>query len=121
MAAAGGGELARHAAGDDRVDVIRTDHTGTGDGEFEPTEGFRSSEFSRDEIEEFINGHTGDSMPGLNKPTPQQVRQVLDKATPVRLPGQNAEEFVATVNGEKIRVIVNYDMPWRSTSYKIGQ
>lgn len=39
----------------------------------------------------------------------------------VALAGQNAEEFVGTVNGEKVRVIVNYDMPWRSTSYKIGQ
>ncbi len=121
MAAAGGGDLARHAAGDDRTQVMRTDHTGASDGEFEPTEGFRGSDFSRDEIEEFINGHTGDSMPGMNRPTPAQVSQVLDQATPTPLTGQHAEEFVATVNGDKIRVIVNYDMPWRSTTYKIGQ
>jgi hypothetical protein len=121
MAAAGGGDLARHAAGDDRVEPMRTDHTGVSDGEFEPAEGFRGSDFGRDEIEEFINGHTGDSMPGMNRPTPAQVSQVLDQATPTPLTGQNAEEFVATVNGDKIRVIVNYDMPWRSTTYKIGQ
>ncbi|MFI9387635.1 putative T7SS-secreted protein [Kutzneria sp. NPDC052558] len=121
MTAAGGGDLARHAAGDDEVEVMRTDHTGAEDEAFEPNDGFRGSEFNRDEIEEFINGHTGDSMPGMNRPSPQQVSEVLDKATPVRLPGQNAEEFVATVNGDKIRVIVNYDMPWRSTTYKIGQ
>lgn len=51
MAAAGGGGLAKDAAGEDRVEVMRTDHTGSSDGGFEPTDGFRSSEFSRDEIE----------------------------------------------------------------------
>jgi hypothetical protein len=121
MVAAGGQGLARNAAGDDRVQVMRTDHTGVSDGDFEPTEGFRGSDFSRDEIEQFINGHTGDSMPGMNRPTPAQVSQVLDQATPTPITGQNAEEFVATVNGDRIRVIVNYDMPWRSTTYKIGQ
>lgn len=121
MTAAGAGDLMMHASSEDGVSPMRTDHTGSGGEGFEPTEGFRGSEFDRDEIEEFINGHTGDSTPGMNRPSPDQVRQALDNATPTRLPGQNAEEWVATVNGEKIRVIVNYDMPWKSTSYKIGQ
>jgi hypothetical protein len=112
--------LAAHATGDDRIEVMRTDRTGTGDGEFEPTEGFRGSEFSRDEIEEFVNGHTGDRMPGADRPTRAEVSRVLDEATPEKLEGQNAEEFIATVNGEKIKVIVNYDVPWRSTAYRIG-
>jgi hypothetical protein len=121
IAAAGVGDLAMHAARDDRVEPMRTDHTGTGGGEYEPTDGFRGREYSRDEIEQFINGRTGDGNPAMNRPTERQVSQALDKATPVKLEGQNAEQFDATVNGERIRVIVNYDMPWRSTSYKIGQ
>jgi hypothetical protein len=57
----------------------------------------------------------------MNRPSQHQVNEVLNKAQPQRIEGQNAEEFVHTVNGERIRVIVNYDMPWRSTAYKIGQ
>jgi hypothetical protein len=126
VATAGLSHLMMNAAGDDSVHPASTDHGATGGGEYEPVEGFRGSDFSRDEIEEFVNGHTGDSMPGMNRPTPQQVKQVLDDAQPVRLRNadgteRNAEEFVATVNGDRIRVIVNYDMPWKSTSYKIGQ
>ncbi|RJQ83853.1 hypothetical protein [Amycolatopsis panacis] len=56
-------------------------------------------------------------MPGINRPSPQQISKVLDEAAPVRREGQNAEEFFGTVNGEKIRVIVDYDTPWRSTSF----
>lgn len=96
MVAACGEGLARNASGDDRVQVMRTDHTCVSDGEFEPTDGFRGSGFSRNEIEQFINGHTGDSMAGMNRPTPAQVSQVLDQATPTPITGQNAEEFVAT-------------------------
>lgn len=121
MAAAGMGSIIMHSVTDDSIDPVNTDRGASDEAEFESTEGFRNSEFSRDEIEQFINGHTGDSLPGSRRPTPQEVGQVLDEATPVRMPGQNAEEFVATVNGEKIRVIVNYDVPWRSTSYRIGE
>lgn len=117
MAAAGAGDLMMHASSDDRVNPMRTDHTGAGDGEFEPAEGFRGSEYSQDEIEQFVNGHTGDGNPAMNRPSPAQVNAALNEATPVRLPGQNAESF--DHNG--VRVIVNYDMPWRSTAYKIGQ
>lgn len=85
------------------------------------TEGFRDSEYTQDEIEQFIKGHTGDNDPTMNRPSEQQVNEVLNNAQPQRLEGQNAEEFVHTVNGDRIRVIVNYDMPWRSTAYKIGQ
>jgi len=117
MAAAGMGDLMMHASSDDRVNPMRTDHTGTGDGEYEPTDGFRGSEYSQDEIEQFVQGHTGDGNPVMNRPSPAQVNAALNKATPVRLEGQNAESF--DYNG--IRVIVNYDVPWKSTAYKIGQ
>jgi hypothetical protein len=113
MTAGGGGGLAKDAAGDDRVEVMRTDHTGASDGEFEPTDGFRGSEYSQDEIEQFVNGHTGDRNPTMDRPSEQQVNAALTKGTPERLPGQNAEQF--DYNG--VRVIVNYDMPWRSTAF----
>lgn len=48
----------------------------------------------------------------MERPTEQEVNAALTKGTPVRLPGQNAEYF--DYNG--VRVIVNYDIPWRSTA-----
>jgi hypothetical protein len=75
---------------------------------------FRGSGFGRDEIEQFINGHTGDKNPVMGRPTEAQVHDALTKGEPTRLQGQNAETF--DYNG--VRVIVNYDMRWRSTSYK---
>ena len=117
MATAGTGDLMMHASSDDRVNPMRTDHTGAGGGEYQPAEGFRGSEYNQDEIEQFVNGHTGDGDPAMNRPTQDQVNAALNKGTPVKLEGQNAESF--DYNG--VRVIVNYDMPWRSTSYKIGQ
>jgi hypothetical protein len=119
MAAAGTGDLMMHMSSDDSVSPMRTDHGGSGGDGFEPTDGFRGSEYSQDEIEEFINGHTGDRDPTMNRPTPQQVNAALNKSTPVKLEGQNAEQFDYEVGGDRIRVIVNYDMPWRSTSFKL--
>jgi len=110
-----GGDLMMHAASDDSVSPARTDHTGSGGSEeFEPTEGFRGSEFSKDEIVEFINGHTDDGNPVLDRPSQAQIEAALTKGKPVRLPGQNAESF----DYGGVRVIVNYDVPWRSTSFK---
>ena len=122
MAVGGLGDMMMHAASDDSVSPMRTDYEGSGGGEFEDTEGFRGSEYSQDEIEEFVNGHTGDGDPTMNRPSQQQVSDALNKGKPERLYNEdgtprNAEKF--EYNG--VRVIVNYDMPWRSTSYKIGQ
>jgi hypothetical protein len=115
MAAAGTGGLMMHMSSDDSVSPMRTDRTGSGGDGYEPTEGFRGSEYSQDEIEQFINGHTGDRNPVMDRPTEQQVNAALTKGTPVKLEGQNAEQF--DYNG--VRVIVNYDMPWRSTSFTL--
>lgn len=115
MAVAGLGDLTMHAVSDDSASPMRTDHTGSGGG-YEPTEGFRGSEFSKDEIVDFVNGHTGDGNPVLGRPTPGEVEAALSKGAPEKLAGRNAEKF--EYNG--VRVIVNYDMPWKSTSYYPG-
>jgi uncharacterized protein YukE len=122
MAVGGLGDMTMHAASDDSVSPMRTDYEGSGGDAFEDTEGFRGGEYSQDEIEEFVNGHTGDGDPTMNRPSQTQVSDALNKGTPERLYNKdgtprNAEQF--DYNG--VRVIVNYDMPWRSTSYKIGQ
>ncbi|WP_051970087.1 WXG100 family type VII secretion target [Kitasatospora azatica] len=116
MAAAGMGDMLMNAAGDDGVHPMRTDYSGSGGDDFEPVDGFRDSEFSKDEIVEFVNGHTGDGNPTMGRPSRSQIDDALTKGTPQKLPGQNAEKF--EYNG--VRVIVNYDMPWKSTSYYPG-
>ncbi len=81
-----------------------------------PDDDFRGSGYSRDEIEQFVNGHTGDGNPAMGRPTQGQVHDALTRGTPERLAGQNAEKF----EWKGIRVIVNYDLPWKSTAYRIG-
>jgi hypothetical protein len=115
LALTAGGDLMMHAASDDSVSPLSTNHTGADPG-YEPTEGFRGSEFSKDEFVQFVNGHTGDANPVMDRPSMAAVQAALDKGTPVGLEGQNAEMF--EYNG--VRVILNYDMPWKSTAYTIG-
>jgi hypothetical protein len=107
------GDLMMHAAGDDSVSPARTDHTGSSGDRYEPTQRFRGSEFSKDEIAEFVNGHTGDANPVMDRPSRTQVDAALTKGTPVKVPGRNAEEF----DYKGVRVVVNYDAPWRSSSW----
>ncbi|GIF24274.1 hypothetical protein BJ973_007754 [Actinoplanes tereljensis] len=117
LTAAATGDLMMHATSDDSVNPARTDHEGSGGGEYEPTEGFRGSEFSKDEIAEFVNGHTGDGNPAMGRPSSAEIDAALSNGTPQKLAGQNAEKF--EYNG--VRVIVNYDMPWKSTCYYPGR
>jgi hypothetical protein len=68
MVAGGTADLMMHTTGDDSVSAARTDHTGSGGDEgFEPDDDFRGSGFSKDEIAEFINGHTGDGDPTADR------------------------------------------------------
>jgi len=117
MVAAGTGDLMMHASSDDSVNPARTDYEGSGGGDYEPTEGFRGSEYSKDEYVQFVNGHTGDADPAMPRPSQAQVEEALDKATPEKLPGQNAELF----RYGDVKVILNYDVPWRSTAYRIDR
>lgn len=108
------GDLMMHAASDDSVSPARTDHTGGGE-KYEPTEGFRGSEFSKDEFIQFVNGHTGDAHPTMERPTLAEIDDALTKGRPERIEGQNAEIF----RHGKVKVILNYDMPWKSTGYVV--
>ncbi|MFE2723841.1 polymorphic toxin-type HINT domain-containing protein [Kitasatospora sp. NPDC059327] len=79
-------------------------------------EDFHGSEYSLDEIVEFVNGHTGGGNPAMGRPTVAEVETTLRQAGPVRIGDQNAAQF----DYRGVRVIVNYDMPWKSTSYYPG-
>jgi len=117
LLAGAGGDLMMHAASDDSISPARTDHTGSGGGdEFVPGEGFRGSEFSQDEIVQFINGHTDNANPVMRRPSQTQIEAALTKGKVVQVSGRNAEEF--EYNG--VHVVVNYDMPWRSSSWFIN-
>jgi hypothetical protein len=76
-------------------------------------EDFHGSDYSLNEIVEFVNGHTGDGNPAMGRPTANQIETTLRQAGPVQLSGQNSSRF--DYNG--VRVIVNWDMPWKSTAY----
>ncbi|WP_432010588.1 DUF6531 domain-containing protein [Streptomyces cucumeris] len=79
----------------------------------EDDEGFHGSDYTLDEYVEFINGHTGDGDPTMGRPSRAEIEETLRNATPEPLPNQNASRF----NHNGVRVIINWDMPWKSTSY----
>ncbi|MFV2013692.1 MULTISPECIES: hypothetical protein, partial [unclassified Micromonospora] len=78
---------------------------------------FHGSDYSLDEMTEFVYGHTGGGNPAMGRPGRSQIEDALRNAGPVRLEGQNAAKFEH--NG--VRVIINYDMPWKSTAYFPGR
>ena len=115
-ALAGAGVLMNAAASDDAVHPAGTNNPGSSANQYAPKDGFRGRcEFEQDEIEQFINGHTGDGNVGMPRPTMKQVNEALTKGTPEPMPGQNAESWVY----KGIRVIVNYDQPWRSSAWPV--
>jgi hypothetical protein len=66
---------------------------------------------------EFVHGHTGGGNPTMGRPTPAEIEAALRNTGPVKLEGQNAAKF----EHGGVRVIINYDMPWRSTAYYPGR
>ncbi|MEU9197547.1 polymorphic toxin-type HINT domain-containing protein [Streptomyces hundungensis] len=80
-------------------------------------EDFHGSEYSLDEIIEFVNGHTGDGNPTMGRPSATEVETALRQAGPRQLEGQNSSRF----DHDGVRVIVNWDMPWKSTAYYPGR
>lgn len=89
---------------DDLPDDIPDDQAGDQD--------FEGTGFSREEIAEFARGHAGDDHPTMHRPSLREVEEALEKGT--TSPGKgNSVRY--DYNG--VRVIVNRDMPWRSTTY----
>ncbi|MEU0502709.1 hypothetical protein [Nocardia sp. NPDC005998] len=75
--------------------------------------------YTQAEIEEFINGHTGDGNPATKRPTAAEVHDALTNGTPEPMgdgrTAEQAEQFVY----KGIKVVVNYEMPWKSTAWKL--
>jgi hypothetical protein len=116
-ALAGAGVLMNAAPSDDAVHPAGTNNPGSSANQYAPKDGFRGRcEFDQDEIEQFINGHTGDGNVGMPRPSMKQVNEVLNKGSSKPYLDHNAEEFVY----KNIQVIVNYDEPWLSTASEIG-
>jgi hypothetical protein len=75
-----------------------------------------AADFSREEVAQLIYQHIGEGdIPG--RPSLNEIETVLDRGKPVPIPGQNAVQL--EYGG--VRVIVNEDMPWRSTAYYPGK
>jgi RHS repeat-associated protein len=90
---------------------------GTPYGDAPGDQDFHGDEYSLDEHVEFVAGHTGDDNPTMGRPSRSQIEATLRGAGPELIDGQNASRF--ELNG--VRVIINWDMPWRSTSYFPGR
>jgi hypothetical protein len=86
-----------------------------------PDDDFDGTGMDMDEVAELTYRHTGagDMHIGGSAPRPNlaEIRDVLQRGTRTDLwPEQNAAQYVK----DGIRVVVNRDLPWRSTANYIG-
>jgi hypothetical protein len=73
------------------------------------------SVINADELAQLTYQHVG-AGDIAGRPSLLEIETAINRATPVRLPGQNAVQF--EYNG--VRVIINEDIPTRSTAYYPG-
>lgn len=77
--------------------------------------GGEAGKFDMDELAQFAYGHSGSEF-NAARPSLQEIRGALDTEG-VRLDGQNAIQYDMRLKTGTVRVIVNEDLPIRSTSY----
>jgi hypothetical protein len=80
-----------------------------------PGVGGLAGEFDADELAQLTYQHVG-AGDIAGRPSLLEIETAINNAAPVRLPGQNAVQF--EYNG--VRVIINEDIPTRSTAYYPG-
>ncbi|MGW0806613.1 PrsW family glutamic-type intramembrane protease [Nonomuraea sp. NPDC002799] len=80
-----------------------------------PVENFEGTGFSREEMAQIVYQHAG-AGDVAGRPAAGKILETLTKGRPTELPGQNAVKY----EYQGVRVIINRDLPFRSTAYKIG-
>jgi hypothetical protein len=88
--------------------------------EYGPAFDYDGTGYSRDEVEQFINGHTDDGNPVLRRPTEHQVAETLNHGIRSE-PNARTFQYKYTVNGERVQIYVNRDNPIRSTAFILDQ
>ncbi|GIH01963.1 hypothetical protein Rhe02_00300 [Rhizocola hellebori] len=85
-----------------------------------PEDDFDGTGSSMDELAELTYRHTGAGDMHIGgsaaRPTQAEILDTLGSGTRSELTGQNAVQYVR----DGVKVIINRDMPWRSTAYYIG-
>ncbi len=82
---------------------------------------FHGTDYSLDEMVQFVNGHTGAGNPAMGRPSEFEIEETLRNAGPVRLKNQDGSlQNSAKFDHNGVRVIINYDQPWKSTAYYRG-
>jgi CubicO group peptidase (beta-lactamase class C family) len=72
-------------------------------------------DYTADELAQFAYQHVGEGELA-GRPTFEQIHRTLTSVEGQPIPGQNAVRF----DFEGVRVIINRDLPWRSTAYFPG-
>lgn len=84
-----------------------------------PADDFEGTEYSADDLASMVHRHTGSGDLHIGgsapRPTEAEILDVLKFGRSSGLDGQNAVKYIK----DGIRVIINRDMPWRSTSYNM--
>ncbi|QIS09646.1 hypothetical protein [Nocardia arthritidis] len=80
--------------------------------ENDPAYNFEGTGYSMEELAEFARGHAGDDNPAMGRPSLREIEDALQNGK--KSPGSgNSVRY--DYNG--VRVIVNRDVPWKSTTY----
>jgi len=74
-----------------------------------------AADFDLDELAQLARSHAGAD--DMTRPSLSEIRRVLDRGSPTPLDGQNAVQL----DYKGVHVIINEDMPWRSTAYYPGR
>jgi RHS repeat-associated protein len=72
-------------------------------------------EYDIEELAQLVYQHVGGG-DLAGRPNYEEILQVLRRAQPEHLEGQNAYQYIY----QGIKVIINNEIPWRSTAYRIG-
>ena len=82
---------------------------------------FHGTNYSLDEMVQFAHGHTGAGNPAMGRPGLAEIEATLRNAGPVRLKNSDGSwQNSAKFDHNGVRVIINYDQPWKSTTYYRG-
>ncbi|WP_433733960.1 hypothetical protein ACQP0C_17615 [Nocardia sp. CA-129566] len=80
--------------------------------ENDPAYNFEGTGYSIEELAEFARGHAGDDNPAMGRPSLNEIEEALKNG---RTSPGSGNSVRYDYNG--VRVIINRDVPWKSTTY----
>ena len=76
--------------------------------------GGEAGRYEDDELAQMAHGHSGQGYAeDARRPSAEEILETIKKSPRTRIPGRNA----IRIDSRQVRVIINEELPWRSTAY----